>query len=252
VVDRAWEQLTQLLRIADYDPPQALLHWILTGPWQGRRKLVARLGTEAGDPIDELLNAASAFSASKVPSLNTFIQWFDAGEGELKREAGKNRDEVRVMTVHGSKGLQAPIVILADAADNPHASRGSALELTDALSGKTIPIPNLRKHEVAGAIAEAKDQTEQEEMQEHWRLLYVAMTRAEEALFIGGALSSREKEPNADSWYARLEPLFDGDWLDDPLWGAVKLHGEAPDVAVPPLTGAVAAGLLAPGLTDLP
>ncbi len=239
VVDRAWEQLTQLLRIADYDPPQALLHWILTGPWQGQRKLVARLGTEAGDPIDELLNAASAFSASKVPSLNTFIQWFDAGEGELKREAGKNRDEVRVMTVHGSKGLQAPIVILADAADNPHASRGSALELTDALSGKTIPIPSLRKHEVAGAIAEAKDQTEQEEMQEHWRLLYVAMTRAEEALFIGGALSSREKEPNADSWYARLEPLFDGDWLDDPLWGAVKLHGEAPDVAVPPLTGPV-------------
>jgi len=108
VVDRAWEQLTQLLRIADYDPPQALLHWILTGPWQGRRKLVARLGTEAGDPIDELLNAASAFSASKVPSLNTFIQWFDAGEGELKREAGKNRDEVRVMTCTAPKACKHP------------------------------------------------------------------------------------------------------------------------------------------------
>ncbi len=235
---RAWEQLAELLRIADYDPPQALLHWILTGPWQGRRKLVARLGSEANDPIDELLNAASAFSASKVPSLNTFIQWFDAGEGELKREAGKNRDEVRVMTVHGSKGLQAPIVILADAADNPHASRGAALDLSDPLSGKVIPLPSLRKHEVAGAIAEAKAQTELEEMQEHWRLLYVAMTRAEEALFIGGSLNAREKAPNPDSWYARLEPLFDDDWRDDPLWVGVKIHGEMPQVQVPPRQGA--------------
>ena len=235
---RAWDQLAELLRIADYDPPQALLHWILTGPWQGRRKLVARLGTEANDPIDELLNAASAFSASKVPSLNTFIQWFDAGEGELKREAGKNRDEVRVMTVHGSKGLQAPIVILADAADNPHASRASALDLSDPLSGKTIPLPSLRKHEVAGAIAEAKAQTELEEMQEHWRLLYVAMTRAEEALFIGGSLNAKEKAPNPDSWYARLEPLFDADWVDDPLWGGVKVHGNAPLAEAPPRQGA--------------
>ena len=231
---RTWEQLAQLLRIADYDPPQALLHWILTGPWQGRRKLVARLGSEANDPIDELLNAASAFSVGRVPSLNTFIQWFDAGEGELKREAGKSRDEVRVMTVHGSKGLQAPIVILADAADNPKVSRGSALELSDPLSGKVIPLPGLRKHEVAGAIAEAKAQAELEEMQEHWRLLYVAMTRAEEALFIGGVLGAKEKAPNPDSWYARLEPLFDGDWIEDPLWGGVKFHGEAPQVPVPP------------------
>ncbi|MFM5949952.1 MAG: UvrD-helicase domain-containing protein, partial [Novosphingobium sp.] len=184
LVAQVWDQLGDLLRIADYDPPQVLLHWILTGPWEGRRKLVARLGSEANDPIDELLNAASAFAASSVPSLNTFIRWFDAGEGELKREAGKNRDEVRVMTVHGSKGLQAPIVILADAADNPHAARGSTLDLKDQRSGKTIPLPGLRKHETVGPIAEAKAQIEIEEMQEHWRLLYVAMTRAEEALFI--------------------------------------------------------------------
>ena len=138
------------------------------------------------------------------------------------------------MTVHGSKGLQAPIVILADAADNPKASRGSALELSDPLSGKAIPLPSLRKREVVGAIAEAKAQTELEEMQEHWRLLYVAMTRAEEALFIGGALGAKEKAPNPDSWYARLEPLFDGDWTEDPLWGGVKFHGEAPQVSIRP------------------
>lgn len=233
-VDRVWAQLGDLLRIADYDPPQALLHWILTGPWLGRRKLVARLGAEANDPIDELLNAASAFSANEVPSLNTFIHWFDAGDGELKREAGKARDEVRVMTVHGSKGLQAPIVILADAADDPRASRGSSLELVDPLSGKTIPLPSLRKGEQGGPIMAAKEAAEMAEMQEHWRLLYVAMTRAEEALFIGGALSGKAKEPKPDSWYARLEPLFDGDWQEDPIWGAVKVYGTRPAETAPP------------------
>ncbi len=252
LVDAAWQQLGELLRIADYDPPAALLHWLLTGPWQGRRKLIARLGTEANDPIDELLNAASAFAASDVPSLGTFIRWFDAGEGELKRETGKLRDEVRVMTVHGSKGLQAPIVVLADAADNPHASRGSDLALDDLLSGKTIPLPLLRKSEQVGAIAEAKSKAEIAEMQEHWRLLYVAMTRAEEALFIGGALGGREKAPNPDSWYARLEPLFDGDWRSDPLWEAVKVHGAVPAVSVPPLSDPISQLPLLPSWVDRP
>ncbi|HQA18748.1 MAG TPA: PD-(D/E)XK nuclease family protein, partial [Novosphingobium sp.] len=156
------------------------------------------------------------------------------------------------MTVHGSKGLQAPIVILADAADNPHASRGSALELTDALSGKTIPVPTPRKPELAGAILEAKQQAELEEMQEHWRLLYVAMTRAEEALFIGGALNGREKAPNDDSWYARLEPLFDDDWLADELWGGVKRHGSVPAMAAPPRQGEGGQLALLPPWVDQP
>lgn len=251
-IDRVWAQLGELLRIADYDPPQALLHWILTGPWQGRRKLVARLGSEANDPIDELLNAASAFASADVPSLNTFIRWFDAGDGELKREAGKGRGEVRVMTVHGSKGLQAPIVILADAADNPNASRGSSIDLVDPVSGKTIPMPGLRKHEQAGPIAEAKALTDMEEMQEHWRLLYVAMTRAEEALFIGGALTSREKAPSPDSWYARLEPLFDADWQHDGLWDAVKRHGAAPDLIPPAKSGEGGQLALLPPWVDRP
>lgn len=233
-VEQVWNQLGELLRIADFDPPQALLHWILTGPWQGRRKLVARLGAEANDPIDELLNAASAFSAGNVPGLNTFINWFDAGEGELKREAGKARDEVQVMTVHGSKGLQAPIVILADAADNPHGGRPTGLDLVDSPSGKVIPLPSLRKDQQVGPIGEARAVLDQAEMEEHWRLLYVAMTRAEEALFIGGALTAREKAPDPDSWYARLEPLFDGDWQSDALWDAVKCHGSAPAIPAPP------------------
>ncbi|TIX52036.1 double-strand break repair helicase AddA [Alteraurantiacibacter aquimixticola] len=221
--------LRDLLAIADFEPPQALIHWMLVGKWQARRKLTTRLGSEANDPIDELLNAALSYAASHTPSLQGFIHWFDAGEGELKRDAAEAGELVRVMTVHGSKGLQAPIVILADAAGNPHTSRTQGLELEEQLpggGGKAIPLPDLRKEEKAGAILEAEEQAKAEEMAEHWRLLYVAMTRAEEALFIGGALGQREKAPNEDSWHARLAPLFDDGALDDPIWGARMERGE--------------------------
>ncbi len=229
------EHFRGLLGLADYDPPQALLHWLLVGPWQGRRKLVARLGREANDPIDELLNAANAYAGTATPSLAGFIAWFEAGEGELKREAGSNRGLVRVMTVHGSKGLQAPIVILADATGNPERNRGAGLELPDpaAPDVRKIPLPDLRKEERAGRIAAYQAEVQRAEEQEHWRLLYVAMTRAEEALFVGGALSSREKVPAAKSWYAKLQELFGtDDWLEDPIWGGRLDHGERP-VAVP-------------------
>ncbi|MCC6924375.1 double-strand break repair helicase AddA [Novosphingobium sp.] len=239
VVDAATGQLRDLLGRADFEPPQALLHWLLTGPWQARQRLVARLGGEANDPIDELLNAASAFAASEVAALHTFIRWFDAGEGELKREAGKAGNEVRVMTVHGSKGLQAPIVVLADAADNPDSSRGSPLKLidpaSDPASPRLIPLPPLRKDEKAGPILEVENRAAIEERQEHWRLLYVAMTRAEEALFVAGSLGPREKAPAEDSWYARLQGLFlDEEWLPDPIWGRRLEHGAGPDLAAPP------------------
>jgi ATP-dependent helicase/nuclease subunit A len=223
------EQLDPLLARADFEPPQALLHWLLVGPWDGRRRLVARLGREANDPIDELLNAALAYSAANVPSLQGFIRWFDAGEGELKREAGTAGNLVRVMTVHGSKGLQAPIVILADAAGNPDASRTRGLELVEDLpggEGRTIPVPDLPGDQRVGRLADADEAARRQEREEHWRLLYVAMTRAEEALFIGGALGKRETEPAADSWYARLAPLFGGNPLPDDIWGERWERGE--------------------------
>ncbi|MEZ5735746.1 MAG: double-strand break repair helicase AddA [Novosphingobium sp.] len=235
-VSGAMEQLGALLGLADYEPPQALLHWLLTGPWQGRRKLVARLGNEANDPIDELLNAAHAYATSATPSLAGFLNWFDAGEGELKREAGNAGDLVRVMTVHGSKGLQAPIVVLADATGDPERSMGLRLDLPDPAAPETrsIPLPGLRKEERVGRIAEEHARVALAEEQEHWRLLYVGMTRAEEALFIGGALSMREKEPAANSWYARLRELFGADdWVEDPIWGA-RLEWSEPPAPVPP------------------
>ena len=147
---------------------------------------MARLGREANDPIDELLYAAHAYASSDTPSIVGFLAWFDAGDGELKREAGKADGLVRVMTVHGSKGLQAPIVILADATGNPDSSPVRGVSLMD--GDRSIPVPDLAGHEKIAALSDQEEQAKAEERQEHWRLLYVAMTRAEEALFIGGAL----------------------------------------------------------------
>lgn len=228
----AMEWLRSLLARADFDPPQVLLHWLLVGPWDGRRKLIARLGREAHDPIDELLNAAMAYSSANVPSLVGFLQWFDAGEGELKREAGKSDGLVRVMTVHGSKGLQAPIVILADSADDPDLSPPRGLELVEDVLGarRKVPLPPLRKEEKAPAVLEAEATAKLAEREEHWRLLYVAMTRAEEALFIAGAKGRKKARGGGDlpedSWFAQLEPLFgDAEWEPCPLWVGRKTIG---------------------------
>ena len=225
---RTVEELRNILARADFSTPQALLHYILVGPMRGRAALIARLGSEANDPIDELLNAAQSYAGSHIVSLQGFIQWFDAGEGELKREAGEGGDQVRVMTVHGSKGLQAPIVILADAAGKPSEPGDLLLEerLADGTT-KCVPIPRPAKEQRVGPLLTAIEEANALEMEEHWRLLYVAMTRAEEALFIGGSLGPRDKgEAPENSWYAKLKSLFEEDALEDPIWGSRWEIGE--------------------------
>ncbi|MCB2089425.1 MAG: UvrD-helicase domain-containing protein, partial [Sphingomonadaceae bacterium] len=214
-------RLRDLLNLADFETPQALLHWILVGPWRGRQKLVARLGSEANDPIDELLNAAHAYASAHTASLQGFIRWFDAGDGELKRENDGAGGLVRVMTVHGSKGLQAPIVILADAVANPDNKQAGSLDLVEEVAGemgRKVPMLPERKDDLPAPLQSVAEANKAAEMQEHWRLLYVAMTRAEEALYVGGALGSREEEPAANSWFARLVQLFDGEPVQDPIW----------------------------------
>lgn len=235
------ERLRGVMRRADFDSPQALLHWILTGPLDGRRRLVARLGREANDPIDELLNAANAYASGHVASLQGFIRWFDAGEGELKREPAVAMEQVRVMTVHGSKGLQAPIVILADTAIAP--DMPDELELdevgVDGSCGLKVPVPALPKDQRAGPLLAAYESAAAEMLREHWRLLYVAMTRAEEALFLAGSLGPRDAkraEAHPDSWYARLLPLFEGEPVDDAIWGARSEWGAL--AALPPVSSA--------------
>lgn len=230
------DHLGLLLAKADFGTPQHMLQWLLAGPWQARKRLVARLGREANDPIDELVNAAHAYAATGTASLAGFLAWFDAGDGELKREADNAAGLVRVMTVHGSKGLQAPIVILADATNDPERSRDGGLDLTDpANEDRKIPLPPLGKQDKVGRIREAIDANRAADEQEHWRLLYVAMTRAEEALFVGGALGTKDKGvPPAKSWYAALRALFTPEQeVADVVWSHRCDWGTPPEAAPP-------------------
>src|SRR3546814_4466133 len=111
------------LGMADFTTPFRFLDALLSGPLDGRRKLYRRLGREARDPIDELLGQALAFERQEAPSLLGFLAHIAASTAEIKRQSEARSDVVRVMTVHGSKGLQAPIVILADATDDPRPRR---------------------------------------------------------------------------------------------------------------------------------
>ncbi len=213
--------LRDLLGVADFTTPYRYLEAMLSGPMDGRRKLIARLGAEAADPIEELLNAALAFESDDHPSLQRFIDWFDRGEVEIVRDAAAAGDMLRLLTVHGAKGLQAPIVILADACLDPDAGNRA-----DSLVWNGLPILAPRKAEKQGPIGDVAAAAAQVEREEHWRLLYVALTRAEEKLIVAGSLGPRAKgEVKPESWFAAVEGAMaslGAEWEADPLWNAAR------------------------------
>ena len=105
--------------IADFTTPSRFLETILSGPIEGRRKLYGRLGMASRDAIDELMNSALEFERNETASLDRFLSWFSRGTVDVQRDPGQPANEVRVMTVHGAKGLEAPVVIIADATADP-------------------------------------------------------------------------------------------------------------------------------------
>ena len=169
-----------LMENADFLRPYDLIERILTRH-DGRRKFLARLGTEAEDGINALLSQALAYERSAVPSLTGFLVWMETDDLEIKRQMDSAGNRIRVMTVHGSKGLEAPIVILPDTAQrNPR----NAAQLID-LEGETLWAP--RADMMPEALAGQREQSKSAELEERLRLLYVAMTRAEKWLIVAAA-----------------------------------------------------------------
>jgi ATP-dependent helicase/nuclease subunit A len=233
--------LRAMLARADFVTPYQFLEELLTGALDGRRKLIRRLGAEARDPIEELLNAALAFETTSTPSLQRFLDWFDRGDVEIVRDAAAPLDAVRVMTAHGAKGLQAPLVILADATVDPSAAPRTLVQWQP--EGATAPIPIFRPRsaERGGPLDEAIAAIETREMEEHWRLFYVAATRAEERLVIAGALGVRAQgQPPAASWYAAAHRAFAALGVDEEE-GVRRFTGVAPTAPVKPTSAARAA-----------
>ncbi|HEX4628564.1 MAG TPA: ATP-binding domain-containing protein, partial [Gemmatimonadales bacterium] len=174
------DTLTELLAHADFVPPYELFAEVL-GTRGGRRRLLARLGPEAEDALDEFLEAALAFEADHPPSLQGFLHWLVAGEAEVKRDLDQGMGEVRVLTVHGAKGLEAPIVILPDTTSMP----GQVEPLQWVPGG--LPLWLIAgAHTMVPLAAQARGDAERRRDQEYRRLLYVAMTRAADRLYVCG------------------------------------------------------------------
>lgn len=189
--------LSDLLRIADFTTPSRFLETILTGPMHGRRQLYSRLGLAARDPIDELMNSALEFERNETASLERFLSWFSRGTVDVQRDPGQPANEVRVMTVHGAKGLEAPVVILADATADPARLGRAPLTVDVPMEGVVAPLLRPKKDERCPPFEEIIAKDEQRDLQEHMRLLYVALTRAADRLIVSG-VRPKERKDGAD------------------------------------------------------
>ena len=235
------EPLNAMLRRADFTTPYVFLEELLTGPLDGRRKLLRRLGQEARDPIDELLNAALEFERVAIPSLQRFLDWFDRGVVEIKREMEEARGAVRVMTAHAAKGLQAPLVILADATADPESRPRTTMDW-EVSEGLRLPIFRPKKDQRSGVLSEAIETADRRELAEHWRLFYVAATRAEERLEIAGPLGARANGvPSGNSWYAVAEAALAALGAGETATARRSFVGTEPQSAVASTSQSVAA-----------
>jgi ATP-dependent helicase/nuclease subunit A len=203
-------RLDALAEAARRDTPFAFYARLL-GADHGRRKILARLGSEAADALDEFLNLALAYETSEAPSLQGFVAWLRAATTVVKRDMDVAREEVRVMTVHGAKGLEAPIVILADTTTRPSGPRDPRL-LALPRTGVAPDTPNClvwagTMATDVGPIGAARDRARTAASDEYRRLLYVAMTRTAEHLIVCGAQGLNGKPRSC--WY---------DLICDALW----------------------------------
>ena len=216
----AAETLSRLLARADFQPPYEFFSELLGADGQRlRKRMLARLGPEAAEAIDELLDRALAYDRDSAPSLQGFANELRDGDVEIKRDMEQQRNEVRIMTVHGAKGLQAPIVFLPDTCTRartqgprlyPMLREGAAL---DDVTHLVWPPPGHSKLAAIIATLEgSKNTMDRAESDEYHRLLYVAMTRAQDRLYICGWEGVRPREKKC--WYdlvtdglrKRLEP----------------------------------------------
>ncbi len=186
--------LTALLGSADFLRPFDMIERILTRH-RGRQNLLARLGPEAEEGIDALLRLALNYELTEAPSLVGFLTWLGEEEIKVKRQTGSDGDLIRVMTVHGAKGLEAPIVVLPDT--RSHRARQNTSDLLqDQMGIMWKPL----KAEMPPRAIEADAARAQRNEEERLRLLYVAMTRAESWLIVCGAGEARD-----EAWYTTVQ-----------------------------------------------
>ena len=248
----AYEALTALRNAADTMAPFEFYSEAL-GARGGRAALLGRLGPESGDAVEEFLALALAYSRTHPPSLQGFLHWVQDGRAEIARDFEQGRDEVRIMTVHGAKGLEAPVVFLPDTMRKPRA-RDPLVWLEDerldlgagAPEGLLFPGRADREDPVT---REARTLARAAQEEEYRRLLYVAMTRAEDRLYVCG-WQGRDTPPE-DCWYALVRAGLESLKGVEPLEtaeGTGLLYAEPQTAPIPPRDEPAPAGDALPPL----
>jgi ATP-dependent helicase/nuclease subunit A len=189
------------------ETPFAFYAWLLGGDG-GRRRILRRLGHEANDALDEFLELALSYERKAPASLQGFVAWLRAADLEVKRDMEISRDEVRVMTVHGAKGLESPVVFLVDTTSSPSDTQRPKLIRLPQRPG-TSPAPGVvvwagRKADDSAAVAAGRAAMLEETEDEYRRLLYVAMTRAADRLIVGGCMPGNMNTVRPFCWYSLI------------------------------------------------
>ena len=222
---KAAETLRRWRARAEETAPFELYAGLLDGE-DMRARMLARLGAEAADAIDEFLNLALAYDDGAPPSLQGFLSWLRDGTREIKRDMEQGNDEVRVMTVHGAKGLEAPIVFLPDTCSTRSGRwPGSLLKLDEAERPSGTPAPFLwpvKGTSDLEVVQKAKAAVARAETEERNRLLYVALTRARDRLYVAGF--EGRNAPPPDCWYSLIGDGLANDLQEVPTQDGRVVH----------------------------
>lgn len=197
-----YKVLQDLCNLAEKVRPFELYAYVLN-KLKGRQKFVARLGYEVEDGLDEFVNLTLNFEQEHIPDLQGFIEWMLGDDVEIKRELEQSEaDAVRLMTVHGSKGLQAPVVILPDLVRVPKINNEAKMLWDD------VFFYPLCSDDYNDECLKIRSKEREEAMEEYRRLLYVALTRAEDRLCLCGYYNGEKSKPKDESWYKICEKIM--------------------------------------------
>lgn len=201
-IQSAYTLLTDLRARADYISPFELYSYLLENRG-GRARITGRMGEEYHDPLDEFLGLALLYERSHTPSLQGFIHWLNSSESQIKRDMEQAQGCVRILTVHASKGLEAPIVILPDTTEKPRSR-----EVLLWHEGENFRLPFWPGDTKSDDLfcARLRSNRKASDMAEYRRLLYVALTRARDRLYICGAANAQKV--GEESWYELIANGF--------------------------------------------
>jgi ATP-dependent helicase/nuclease subunit A len=169
-----------------------------------RTPFAQRFGGEVHEVLDELKEQAASMPASMPCNLTHFVDWVSGSRRSIKREQETaSINQVRIMTVHGAKGLEAPVVLMVDTDSVPDTSR-EIVYFSTTEHGDILPVVGLSDEAKLAPLREsAKEKKRGELVDEYQRLLYVALTRARDELHVFGF--ARQSDKPSDAWYDTIQ-----------------------------------------------